>query len=45
MTLCPIALIIGCRKCLILSICPLKNLLGDYKKEEKEQEPYNKEKD
>jgi len=29
MTLCPIALAVGCAKCPALSICPLKTILGD----------------
>jgi hypothetical protein len=32
MTLCPIALAAGCKKCPALSICPLKGVIGDYKK-------------
>jgi len=31
MTLCPVALAVGCRKCPLVSACPLKTLLGDYK--------------
>jgi hypothetical protein len=31
MTLCPIALAVGCRKCAIFSVCPVKSLIGDYK--------------
>jgi len=30
MTLCPIAIAIGCRKCPIVSACPVKKLIGDY---------------
>lgn len=33
MTLCPIALAVGCRKCPAFSVCPLKNTLGDQKKD------------
>ena len=29
MTLCPIALVAGCRKCPAFSVCPLKTVLGD----------------
>lgn len=29
MTLCPIALAVGCRKCLAFKICPLTKVLGD----------------
>jgi hypothetical protein len=31
MTLCPVALAIGCRKCPIFGACPLKSVIGDYK--------------
>ena len=31
MTLCPIALVVGCKKCPAFSICPLKGVIGDYK--------------
>lgn len=31
MTLCPIALAAGCRKCPAFSVCPLKSVLGDQK--------------
>ncbi len=30
MTLCPIALVSGCVKCPMFSICPLKTVIGDY---------------
>jgi hypothetical protein len=33
MTLCPIAIAAGCRKCPIVTVCPLKGVIGDYKKE------------
>ncbi len=31
MTLCPIAIVAGCRKCPAFSICPLKGVIGDYR--------------
>jgi hypothetical protein len=31
MTLCPIALVVGCKKCPAFSVCPLKGVIGDYK--------------
>jgi hypothetical protein len=34
MTLCPIALVAGCKKCPAFSMCPLKGVIGDYKKPE-----------
>jgi hypothetical protein len=33
MTLCPVALAVSCRKCPVFSICPLKTVIGDQKKE------------
>ena len=32
MTLCPIAIVAGCKKCPIFKVCPLKSIIGDYKK-------------
>jgi len=32
MVLCPIAIAVGCRKCPIFAICPVKGVIGDYKK-------------
>lgn len=32
MTLCPIALAVGCAKCPAFSVCPLKTTLGDQPK-------------
>ena len=34
MTICPIAIAVGCRRCPVVSICPVKSTLGDYKKDE-----------
>jgi hypothetical protein len=34
MTLCPIALVVGCKKCPVFAVCPVKGVIGDYKKEE-----------
>ena len=34
MTLCPIAIAVGCKKCPAFSVCPVKGVIGDYKKEE-----------
>ena len=31
MTLCPIAIAVGCKKCPAFSVCPLKGVLGDDK--------------
>ena len=32
MTVCPIAIVAGCRKCPAISVCPLKTVLGDQPK-------------
>ena len=34
MTVCPIAIAVGCRKCPIFAVCPVKGIIGDYKKED-----------
>ena len=34
MTLCPIAIVAGCKKCPAFKACPLKGVIGDYKKPE-----------
>ena len=34
MTLCPIALVVGCTKCPAFKACPLKGVIGDYKEPE-----------
>ena len=32
MTVCPIAIVAGCKKCPAFSVCPLKSVLGDQAK-------------
>ena len=34
MTLCPVALVVGCKKCPAFSACPLKGVIGDFKEPE-----------
>jgi hypothetical protein len=34
MTLCPIALVAGCKKCPAFAVCPLKGVIGDFKQDE-----------
>jgi len=34
MTLCPIAIAAGCKKCPAFSVCPLKEVIGDQHKPE-----------
>jgi hypothetical protein len=29
MTLCPVAMTAGCRRCPVFSLCPLKSVIGD----------------
>ena len=43
MTLCPIALVAGCKKCPAFSACPLKGVIGDYKPDAQQakQQPPN----
>lgn len=38
MTLCPIALVAGCKKCPAVTMCPLKSVIGDYPKQGATQE-------
>ena len=38
MTLCPIALVVGCKKCPAFSFCPVKGVIGDYRKPEESQD-------
>jgi hypothetical protein len=39
MTLCPVALAIGCVKCPAFKPCPLKGVIGDFKPGEAAQSP------
>ena len=32
MIFCPISLAVGCQKCLLFKLCPLKSVIGNYKK-------------
>ena len=34
MTVCPVAIAVGCQKCAVFKICPAKSIIGDYKKDE-----------
>lgn len=44
MTLCPIAMVSGCKKCPVVSVCLLKGVIGDYKKPEEEAKQAGKSK-
>ena len=39
MTICPIAIAVGCKKCPAFSFCPAKGILGDQKREEAGTKP------
>jgi hypothetical protein len=40
MTVCPVAIMAGCKKCPAVALCPLKSVLGNYVEEESgEQKP------
>ena len=32
MVICPVAIAVGCKKCPILNVCPVKSIIGDQKK-------------
>ena len=38
MTVCPIAIVAGCKKCPAFSVCPLKTVIGDQPKAEDKPE-------
>ena len=44
MTLCPIAIVASCAKCPVVSVCPLKTVIGDAPKtpEQKPSSPAQK---
>ena len=37
MTVCPIAIAVGCRKCPVFAVCPLKTVIGDYRPDQHPQ--------
>ena len=36
MVLCPVAIAVGCKKCPVFGVCPVKSVIGDYKPDEKD---------
>jgi hypothetical protein len=44
MTICPVALAVGCKKCPIFSVCPAKSIIGDQPKSEPAPPPPSKRK-
>jgi hypothetical protein len=43
MKICPIAIAVGCAKCPVFKVCPVKGVIGDYK-EPTEKKAASKEK-
>ena len=41
MTLCPVAIAVGCKKCPLFKVCPAKEIIGDYKKPDAKTEEKN----
>lgn len=39
MVICPIAVAVGCKKCPIFGVCPVKGVIGDYKPDETPNKP------
>lgn len=39
MTLCPVAIAVGCRKCPVFAICPATRILGDQKRPDTDANP------
>ena len=39
MTLCPIAIVVGCKKCPAFNACPLKGVIGDHKPDDGTAKP------
>ena len=40
MVICPVAIAVGCKKCPSFSVCPVKGVIGDYRKpDEAEAKP------
>lgn len=39
MTLCPIAIAVGCKKCPAFQVCPLKSTIGDMPKVAEKKSP------
>lgn len=39
MVICPIALAVGCKRCPVFSVCPVKSVIGDYKPDAHDDPP------
>jgi hypothetical protein len=44
MTLCPVAIAVGCKKCPVFSVCPLKSVIGDAPKADEKKPESDKKK-
>jgi hypothetical protein len=44
MTLCPVAIAVGCKKCPVFSVCPLKSVIGDSPKADEKKSETDKKK-
>ena len=38
MTICPVSIAVGCRKCPVFKVCPAKGIIGDYRPDAKADE-------
>lgn len=38
MKICPVAIAVGCAKCPVFKVCPVKGVIGDYKPEPPQQQ-------
>ena len=38
MTICPVAIAVGCKQCPIFKVCPAKGVIGDYREEDANEE-------
>jgi hypothetical protein len=44
MTLCPVAIAVGCKKCPVFSVCPVKSVIGDAPKADEKKSEITKNK-
>jgi hypothetical protein len=42
MKICPVAIAVGCAKCPVFKVCPVKGIIGDYKPEPPKAEKSDK---
>lgn len=39
MVICPVAIAVGCKKCPIFNVCPVKGIIGNHKESAKDEKP------